>query len=160
MHISTLLTFHLIPITITLASPINTSPLVLHQRTDNLLFSTPMILFQQTKHALPPPPPFDWTDDGCSGPAPPGLFGKSCQRHDFGYRNYHAQGRCSDDDREHIDNNFMNDMSNECQDALDGIENVALVPCLEAAGVYFAAVRGGGSSSFCDGKEDEEDLGF
>lgn len=54
----------------------------------------------------------------------------------------------------------MNDMSNECQDALDGIENVALVPCLEAAGVYFAAVRGGGSSSFCDGKEDEEDLGF
>jgi hypothetical protein len=39
------------------------------------------------------PAPFNWSDDGCSGPflirpVYRSLFNRPCQLHDFGYRNY------------------------------------------------------------------------
>lgn len=55
----------------------------------NRLMHLPLVEFLDVK--ADEPDPFDWSDDGCSGPTwgdVEGTFGKACLRHDFGYRNY------------------------------------------------------------------------
>jgi len=79
--------------------------------TDTLLFSDLMAEFQAAR-AAQDPPELDWSSDGCSY-SPDDPFGfdflQSCQRHDFGYRNYKAQGRFDDAGKSRIDNNFKSD---------------------------------------------------
>src|SRR5699024_8849729 len=77
----------------------------------------------------------DWTSDGCSA-APDEPFGfdfsTSCQRHDFGYRNYQLQERFTENNREGIDRNFRSDMASTCDVNLS---------CRATAQVYYWAVR-------------------
>lgn len=116
------------------------------QDTDRLLFSTSMPAFLAAKAARNPPN-LDWTDNGCSysPDRPKGYnFLPSCQRHDFGYRNYPAQGRCGDANRKRIDDQWRTDMYNEC--AKYGA-NAA--DCRNTANVYYGVVRVLGGSSFC-----------
>lgn len=86
------------------------------EATDRLLFSTSISNFLYAK-SIKNPGSLDWTDDGCSNSpdAPAGYnFLPSCQRHDFGYRNYKKQGRFTDANRLRIDNNFKSDLYNQC----------------------------------------------
>lgn len=105
--------------------------------TDTLLFSTSMSDFQAAR-AAQNPPELDWSSDGCSySPEDPlGFnFEPSCQRHDFGYRNYKAQGRFDDAGKARIDNNFKSDMYNECATEGD-LEDI----CDGVADLYYEAV--------------------
>ncbi|KAK5088133.1 hypothetical protein LTR05_002350 [Lithohypha guttulata] len=110
----------------------------LEVKTDQLLFSTSMEDFQ-TARAAQDPPELDWTSNGCtaSPDEPLGFnFRDSCYRHDFGYRNYKAQGRFSDDNKDLIDLNFKKDLYNEC--ATEGLISEGI--CKGVADVYFEAV--------------------
>ncbi|KAJ9605633.1 hypothetical protein H2200_009482 [Cladophialophora chaetospira] len=119
-------------------------PLPLMQRqtdlqavTDILLFSDNMTQFQAARDAQYPPQ-LDWSSNGCSFSTdnPLGFdFLQSCQRHDFGYRNYKAQGRFDDDGKARIDNNFKSDMYNECSS-----EGDLEVVCDGVADLYYEAV--------------------
>lgn len=42
-------------------------------------------------------------------------------------------------------------MQNECEEKLNGVENIALPGCLGTAEVYYASVRAYGWKSFCKG---------
>jgi hypothetical protein len=83
----------------------------------------------------------DWGSDGCSGSRqnPGGFpFWKACERHDFGYRNYKEQNRCSEYWRGQIDINFYNDMTrNFCKHAPSWKKS----NCYALAEIYFAFVR-------------------
>lgn len=119
------------------------------QDTDRLLFSTSMSNFLAAKRAKNPGN-LNWNDDGCTIlDDTPTLykfnFLPSCQRHDFGYRNYKAQNRCTYDDRKRIDQNFLKDMNNECGKH-SGIKKLA---CLKTAGEYYALVRPAGALKWC-----------
>jgi hypothetical protein len=74
--------------------------------TDELLFSISLPSFMARRGD---PSTLDWSTDSCSS-SPDNPFGfpfdPACQRHDFGYRNYKAQGRFSDANKLRIDNNF------------------------------------------------------
>lgn len=107
--------------------------------TDKLLFTDTLSTFLVAKTARDPGN-LDWTDDGCSY-SPDEPFGynflDSCKRHDFGYRNYKAQGRFTDSNRLRIDNNFKSDLYNECA-KYSGISSGL---CKGTADTYYAAVR-------------------
>ena len=124
----------------------------IEQQTDGLLFHTPMNAFLAAKAARNPAT-LDWNDNGCSivPDDPIGFdFLHSCQRHDFGYRNYKIQGRCSEDERGKIDENFKKDMLNECDEEYGGIlESLDRIACRGAANVYFRGVRAVGEKFFC-----------
>ena len=79
--------------------------------TDALIFNTPIDQFIRQADARNPPC-FNWTSDGCSAPAPnqPAQFDFTpfCRRHDFAYRNTQAQRRCTEPQRQRIDDNFKN----------------------------------------------------
>ncbi len=105
--------------------------------TDTLLFSSTMAQFQAAR-AAQDPPELDWSSNGCSDSPdnPLGFnFEPSCQRHDFGYRNYKAQGRFDDAGKAHIDSNFKRDMDNQCATE-GGLEDV----CDGVADLYYEAV--------------------
>lgn len=113
--------------------------------TDNLLLHTPMSAFQ-TARAAKSPAYLDWTSDGCSDSPDKPLgynFLPSCQRHDFGYRNYKAQARFTEPNRKIIDDNFLKDLDNECSKYSD----LKRAECRGLADVYYDAVRkfGGGA---------------
>ena len=119
-------------------------PLSLFQRqtdleaiTDTLLFSDTMSQFQAARNAQDPPE-LDWSSDGCtdSPDNPLGFdFLASCQRHDFGYRNYKAQGRFDDAGKARIDSNFKSDMFDQCMTEGD-LQTV----CDGVAELYYEAV--------------------
>ncbi|MCJ1471238.1 hypothetical protein MMC07_009886, partial [Pseudocyphellaria aurata] len=107
--------------------------------TDILLFHTPMATFQ-ARRAARDPPYLDWNSDGCTDAPDKPLgynFLPSCQRHDFGYRNYKAQARFTEPNRKLIDDNFLKDLDNECgkYSALKAAE------CRGLADIYYDAVR-------------------
>ncbi len=115
---------------------------------DNYM-KTSMAHFQDLKRSQPGP--FNWNDNGCSSPvgdAPGGFnFQNSCERHDFGYRNY-GQGRTAsptDNRRAWIDDNFRNDMQNWCDAHTSGD---ARSDCYGWATTYYSAVRLKGGPSF------------
>ena len=106
--------------------------------TDTLLFSDSMAQFQAARNAQNPPE-LDWSSDGCTD-APDDPLGfdflQSCQRHDFGYRNYKAQGRF-DAGKPSIDSNFKKDMDNVCSTESE----LKKLLCDGVADVYYEAVK-------------------
>jgi hypothetical protein len=87
--------------------------------TDRLIFSSDIATFLKarnetltTKNST-----LDFSSDGCTKVADKPLgfdFTASCQRHDFGTRNYKRQGRFTEDARERINTQFKNDMDGVC----------------------------------------------
>ncbi|MQY16124.1 hypothetical protein SRB5_63160 [Streptomyces sp. RB5] len=82
---------------------------------------------------------FIWTTDYCSS-SPDNPFGfpfqKSCQRHDFGYRNYKAMGTFSAN-KSRIDSAFYEDLKRVCA-RYSGATKTA---CDSTAWTYYQAVR-------------------
>ena len=116
----------------------------LQQITDRYLFQTTLHDFTGIRADKPYGDQLDWSSDSCSySPNEPlGYdFGTSCDRHDFGYRNYEKQSRFTDENRLRIDDNFKADMRSGC-----GADPV----CKSAAEVYYWAVRQFGDVSVAD----------
>jgi len=131
-------------LTLSHASPLAEPPLStradgrLITETDRLLFRTPMREFQAARDAKKPPE-LIWDSNACTmSPDKVGDwdFKPSCQRHDFGYRNYMNQSRFTEKGKSEIDDNFKVDMDHECEKE-DIMEAVA---CRAAALVYWSAV--------------------
>jgi Prokaryotic phospholipase A2 len=91
------------------------------------------------------PGPFNWNDDGCSGPfgfkeGYRKLFDQPCQLHDFGYRNYGQPkglklGR-NEDVRKWIDKRFLQGMRRLCKTKLRDLTH-PLIACLGMARVVW-----------------------
>lgn len=79
--------------------------------TDQLLFSASLPEFTTHRNARDPAA-LNWSSDGCSA-SPDNPFGfpftPACNRHDFGYTNYRAQGRFSKSAKAKIDTNFKDE---------------------------------------------------
>lgn len=108
----------------------------LEQATDRLLFSTSISSFLAAR-SVRDPPELNWISNGCSySPEEPlGFdFEPSCWRHDFGYRNYKAQGRF-DAGKSSIDTQFKHDMDNQC-----ATEGILKALCGGVADLYYRAV--------------------
>lgn len=136
MKLSTTLLILLPSLTLSAPAALQARQTDLEAITDTLLFSSTMAQFQAARNAQDPPE-LDWSSDGCSySPDNPlGFdFEPSCQRHDFGYRNYKAQGRF-DAGKPSIDNNFKSDMDNQCATEGD-LEDI----CRGVAEIYYTAV--------------------
>jgi hypothetical protein len=78
-----------------------------------------MSAFQALKDQAPPP--YDWSDDGCSVPGwlpYTSAFRPACERHDFGYRNFGGSKdyQPSDARRARVDARFKEDMYKICED--------------------------------------------
>ncbi|RYP37316.1 hypothetical protein DL767_002959 [Monosporascus sp. MG133] len=103
--------------------------------TDRLLFSVSLSAFLAARAARSPPG-LDWSSDGCSS-SPDNPFGfdfePACFRHDFGYRNYKAQGRF-EAGKASIDRKFRADLYSQC--AAEDAQGV----CEATAEVYYRAV--------------------
>lgn len=107
----------------------------LRQATDRYLFALELDEFTAVRAQQPYPNQLDWTSDSCSlSPDEPlgNDFATSCDRHDFGYRNYTRQDRFTEANRERIDDGFRADMYSVCGD--DPL-------CRGTANVYHFAVR-------------------
>ncbi|WP_345408228.1 phospholipase [Nonomuraea salmonea] len=102
--------------------------------TDMWLYEISMSAFQKLRVERPyAGQGIDWSSDACSkSPDRPSGFNfkPSCQRHDFGYRNYKKQNRFTEDNRHRIDKKFRRDMYDVC-DKFDGWQS--------AAGVFMPA---------------------
>ena len=107
----------------------------LEAETDRLLFSVSLSEFLAARDARSPPG-LDWSSNGCTS-APDNPFGfdfePACWRHDFGYRNYRAQGRF-EAGKAAIDRKFREDLYSQC-----AAENARVV-CEATAEVYYRAV--------------------
>jgi len=89
----------------------------------------------------------DWGDNGCSAPDIAAYwrdyFDRSCERHDFGYRNFGngwREGlalRSTDAMKRRIDERFYADMRHQC----GGAQN-----CLDVAWAFYLAVRKSGKA--------------
>lgn len=113
-----------------------------NQVTDRLCFETSISSFLAAKKKQSPKT-LIWTDDGCSkSPDRPAGFNflHSCQRHDFGYRNFKKQNRFTKANRLRIDNKFKSDLYNECEK--HGI--IKRTACKRIADTYYIAVRTAG----------------
>ncbi|KAF8456145.1 prokaryotic phospholipase A2-domain-containing protein [Kalaharituber pfeilii] len=109
------------------------------QATDRLCFKTSLKSFLAAKKKKSPGS-LIWTDDGCSkSPDRPAGFNflHSCQRHDFGYRNFKNQKRFTKANRKRIDDKFKADLYNECNKH----NIVKRIACKKLADVYYKAVR-------------------
>ena len=62
----------------------------------------------------------------------------SCQRHDFGYRNYKKQSRFTAANKARIDSNFKQDLDNQCNKESSAFKRGA---CTDIAEVYYEAVK-------------------
>ncbi|KAK4068678.1 hypothetical protein Purlil1_13733 [Purpureocillium lilacinum] len=122
--------------------------------TDQYLFDSSLSDFMDRSRAQDPSS-LDWTNDGCSN-APDAPFGfrflDACIRHDFGYRNYKAQGRFTESARAKIDNKFRKDLRDQCSSS--GLRLL----CVFKADTYYWAVRNYPLSGATPGKRDETDL--
>lgn len=120
-------------------STLNARQIELVKATENLIFGSTISQFLSAKKDGSPEG-LDWSDNGCSN-SPDKPFGfnflPSCQRHDFGYRNFKAQSRFTEDNRKRIDDQFKIDLYKECEPK-DVISRGA---CKGTADVYYAAVR-------------------
>ncbi|RKN44224.1 phospholipase [Micromonospora endolithica] len=88
---------------------------------------------------------FDWSTDYCSSSPdnPLGFrFDLSCNRHDFGYRNYKAVGQFSAN-KARVDSAFYEDMKRSC--ATYG--SVVRPACYSLAWTYYQAVKVFGSTA-------------
>ncbi|MFM9368582.1 phospholipase [Streptomyces sp. Da 82-17] len=82
---------------------------------------------------------FNWSTDYCSS-SPDNPFGfpfqKSCQRHDFGYRNYKAMGTF-DANKARLDSAFYEDLKRVCT----RYTGAKLSSCNGLAWTYYQAVK-------------------
>ncbi|MBC7271227.1 MAG: hypothetical protein H5T76_21360 [Streptomyces sp.] len=82
---------------------------------------------------------FNWSTDYCSS-SPDNPFGfpfqKSCQRHDFGYRNYKEMGTFSAN-KSRLDSAFYEDLKRVCS----RYSGATLTSCNSTAWTYYQAVR-------------------
>jgi len=111
--------------------------------TDDLLFYASMEQFQLARKRRQPPD-LDWGSDGCTDAAESPLWFKfhpSCERHDFGYRNYKEQSRFDEVTRKKIDDNFLRDMDAYC----DTVSNLVEWLCDIVKAAYYAGAREWGS---------------
>lgn len=86
---------------------------------------------------------FDWSTDSCSDSPdnPLGFdFDLSCQRHDFGYRNYRAAGLFAAN-KDRVDSAFYADLQRRCA----GYATAVRPACLSLAWTYYEAVHHFGS---------------
>lgn len=107
----------------------------LRRTTDHYLYDVSLDEFADLHTSRPHADQLDWSSDSCSYSPDHPLgydFGGSCDRHDFGYRNYQKQARFDEPDRSRVDHNFKHDMYSRC-----GIDPV----CKGTANVYYFAVR-------------------
>jgi Prokaryotic phospholipase A2 len=93
--------------------------------------------------------PFDWKDNGCSGPTPRNwreLFYWACAQHDFGYRNYGQYLRLGRNEttRKWIDNRFRRELLNICRYQ----EKYLMNHCILAAHTMWGVVRAEGRPYF------------
>jgi hypothetical protein len=108
--------------------------------TDRFLFEAGMSDFQYYKKVTPASSQLDWSDDGCSNSPDNPLdfdFMPSCQRHDFGYRNYKKQGRFDEANRKKLDDNFLADLKIMCE--LEA--GFRATNCIKIAKTYHKMVR-------------------
>lgn len=115
------------------------------------LLNGPMDAFLEHK-AAKDPAYLEWDDDGCSLPrwVPyTARFDKACKRHDFGYRNFGQDMDISPNDsrREMVDQQFLADMLNICNNAFSGLKKLA---CEASAKAAFRIVRNFGGPFFYD----------
>ncbi|MEV6228475.1 phospholipase [Saccharopolyspora shandongensis] len=121
----------------------------LRKVTDEYLYEFSLDTFTGTRAEQPYADQLDWSSDGCSMSPDKPLgykFRTSCERHDFGYRNYKKQDRFGEADRKKVDDNFKADMYSVC-----GSD----VVCKGTANIYYYAVRefGGTSGSTAEAVE-------
>ena len=80
------------------------------QWTDYNMWSVDLPLFLYNRGVKYPSSALDWSSDGCTGVANYPYnwpFVNAGYRHDFGYRNYKAQGRYTAANKLRIDNKFL-----------------------------------------------------
>lgn len=119
------------------------------------------------------PTSLNWGNDGCSVPpavanAVPrmewvldhymGVFEHSCDRHDFGYRNFgkntttpgvHPKFSPTEATKSKIDTRFLDNMRIQCDARYDDILDIpANKLCRGAANIFYAAVKYGGHGAF------------
>jgi hypothetical protein len=130
---------------LTIASPLLSQNLTdAEVVTDNLLFSISLADFEVHRAAINPSQ-LDWTSDGCTESPDNPLnfnFHPACQRHDFGYHNYQAQGPF-DAGKTSIDGNFKKDLDHQC--AKEPL--LRKLACTALAETYYQAVKALGSET-------------
>lgn len=118
------------------------------------------------------PRELNWTKDGCSVPkavlairgvsavvkAYGKVFERSCDRHDFGYRNFgkntktpgvHPKFSPTQATKDKIDNRFRSNMKIQCAQRYDDIWDIpAREACKKAADVFYLGVHLGGGGAF------------
>lgn len=120
---------------------------------DRLLFHVDMADFTKARDAQNLSC-LNWSSDGCSY-VPDKVrgvydFKPSCRRHDFGYRNYKKQNRCSQKFKDSIDQNFKKDMKNYCHNKYKHwYQKGEKKLCQEAADKYYDGVRDFGKVAWC-----------
>jgi len=97
--------------------------------------------------------PFDWRDDGCSGPTWDAalLFSPDpCRQHDFGYRNFGGGLGLGRDEahRRWIDDRLKSELQRSCNERYSGWSAWIGPPCRQAANSFHIAVRNWGRSAF------------
>jgi hypothetical protein len=113
---------------------------------EHYAFNVSMGTFQKARKAKKYRHILDWSSDGCSNsPDRPSGFNflPSCQRHDFGYRNYKRLGLFNESIRKEIDDNLKKDLYKYCS-RFSGWSSWKGVACRRIADTYYIAVRSGG----------------
>lgn len=103
--------------------------------TDTYLHDLTLDGFVSIRNDRPHADQLIWASDACSWSPDEPLgyeFTRSCYRHDFGYRNYEAQGRLTGSNRQAIDDRFRSDMYSTC---------AGVAACERVADLYYFAVR-------------------
>jgi Prokaryotic phospholipase A2 len=117
------------------------------QLVEHYTFDVSMTTFQKARTDKTDKDVLDWSSDGCSkSPDKPRGYNflPSCQRHDFGYRNYKRQGAFNSSTKKSIDDNFHKDLYKYC-DQFEGGSAWKGVECRRIADVYYEAVKKVGS---------------
>ncbi|TLD07527.1 hypothetical protein PgNI_10973 [Pyricularia grisea] len=121
--------------------------------TDMLVFNVSLETFIARRDKLDPAA-LDFSSDNCTD-APDNPLGfpftPGCNRHDFGYQNFQAQGRFTSENKKKIDDNFQQDLKHQCST----LSSVKQTVCNGLADVYHAAVRKFGGQDELQGKRDD-----
>ncbi|KAH9437314.1 hypothetical protein MCOR02_000969 [Pyricularia oryzae] len=121
--------------------------------TDELVFKVPLETFIARRNKLDPAA-LDFSSDNCTKAPnnPLGFpFTPGCNRHDFGYQNFQAQGRFTAENKKKIDDNFQQDLKHQCS----SVKTAAKPACNGLADVYHAAVRKFGGRKELQAKRDD-----
>jgi hypothetical protein len=99
------------------------------------------------------PSPFDWSDDGCSGPTwDAGLpfSADPCRQHDFGYRNFGRGLQLGRDEahRSWIDDRLKAELQRSCDERYIGFIGWLGPLCRQSANSFHIAVRNWGRGAF------------